>query len=245
MGMIIANVFPKSGTGLIRQILEPFGKEHGHLKMFWGPTGERVPTAKTKMLMSHMRHEEGVMTAHLHWDVQFAELFRNNKMLFLIRDPRDVIVSHAHYVKNEPIHHLHKYYKNEPIQKCYMQSMYGLPNAVDGHGTTDPFPDIANRFLPYLGWAYMDNVLVIRYENLVENIGRQCRRIASFICPKPPPSADVFNELINEMVRSSTPETSNTFRSGRVGDWETAFDQVNKDQFDRDFSWLLELMGKL
>ena len=243
--MIIANTFPKSGTGLIRQLLQPFGGSEGHLKMFWGPTGERIPTRKTRALMATLRHEEGVMTAHLHWDIQFVNLFCDNKMLFLIRDPRDVIVSHAHYVKNTPMHHLHEYYKDQPIQKCFFQSMMGLPDAVDGYGSYDPFPDVANRFLPYLGWTKMDSVLLVRYEDLIsiDNKDMEYRKIAGYLLPDSHKTADEFQVLIDEMWQCVKPSESITFRSGKAGRWQTEFNQVNKILFNSNFSWLLELMG--
>lgn len=236
--MIIANTFPKSGTGLLRQLLEPFGKYCGHIGMYDGGTGEKFTDQKIANLVYKLCQQDGVITSHLHWKPLIANMLTpGTKMIMLIRDPRDVVVSHAYYIITTPEHSLHKFYKHLSKQECFSMSMMGIPD----HETE--FPDIANRFLPYLGWAGMDYVLEVRYEELVEDINRECRNIASFIYPEPPPSADGFNNLIDEMASRVTPATSNTFRSGKVGEWKTEFNQRNKDQFEKHFSWFVEMIG--
>lgn len=239
--MIIANTFPKSGTGLLRQLLEPFGKYRGHLGMYDGGTGEKFADVRLAKLLYSLCQQDGVITAHLHWKPLISDQVKgtSTKMILLIRDPRDVVVSHAYYIIKTPEHSLHKFYKHLSKQECFSMSMMGIPD----HETE--FPDIANRFLPYLGWAGMDDrdVLEVRYEDLVEEINAECRIIASFIYPKPPPEAAEFNILVSKMVSSVKPAASNTFRSGKIGEWKTEFDQANKDQFEKHFSWFVEMMG--
>ena len=68
---------------------------------------------------------------------------------FILRDPRDVVVSHVHYVTEmEPNHIHHRYYSQElhTFDERLRASILGIPDPAI------PFPDIRQRFLPYLGW---------------------------------------------------------------------------------------------
>jgi hypothetical protein len=145
------------------------------------------------------------------------------------------------------MHSLHDYYKDKPLQECYFQSMAGLPDVVDGYGSPNPFPDIASRFLPYLGWAHMKNVLVISYEELVQDLADESydvyTRIAEHI------TDNDFNKdpegYVGEMISSINPEKSVTYRAGNLGDWRKELSQHNQQYFNNNFEWLFDLMNEL
>ena len=132
--------------------------------------------------------------------------------------------------------------------------MWGLP------GIDVEFPDIASRFLPYLGWAYMDNVLVITYEELMMDLADESYdvywRIAEhvnawFVPGEVEEVVDIGGGLtrhhfvVNKMVSSVKPKESGTFRAGKIGEWKEAFSQETKDYWDKYFRWLFDLMNEL
>ena len=154
-------------------------------------------------------------------------------MIFLYRDPRDVVVSHAHYVLATESHSLHQYYKElEDIQECIRVSMVGLP-----HVKSFDFPDIANRFMPYMGWAectYVDWFTSIRFEDLIMNQVDIYPRLAKWLGD---------GGKYKAMMESIKAEESPTFRKGKVGSWVEEMSITNKELFLEHFNWLLLLLG--
>jgi len=236
--MIIANTFPKSGTGLLRQVLKPFGKDNLHFGMFHRVTGEQHSQSTVMNTLQNLVQQDGFVTAHLHWHPTFEHiLFPNHKMIMLIRDPREVVVSHVKYVRAMPEHNLHKYFMSMDEEHCYFLSMAG----IDGE-----LPNLADRFLPYLGWCrgrFDYNVQTINYLELSQSPEATCRKIASHIYPTPPPDADDFNVLIGKMLMGIDPEKSNTYRPGDHREWQEEMPPDAQDYFIKHFDWLLRLMN--
>jgi len=226
--MIIANTFPKSGTGLLRQILKPFGPDLGHASMYHGRDEKKRTTEEMVEILSEARKEDGYITAHFHWDTQTADALGDTPMIMLVRDPRDVIVSHAKYVFRSEAHHLHKYYRDREFkQSLIMTSMVGVLNLPKGE-----FPDIARRFTPYLGW--MQSAYILHFEDLIQRQEKTVEALAAFL-------GDATKAT--QMIQAIDPSSSFTFRKAAVGDWEEEFSDEEKEYFNKRFSWLLPLMG--
>ncbi len=219
------NTFPKSGTALMRQALSCHGRDLGHLQMFDG-TDNTLNEVELidENLLRWSNEKDAIATAHLHYDPAFYAAI-GDKTFFLIRDPRDVVVSHAHYVYKTPEHPLHKSYQKMEWENRLLTSIYG--DQAD-------FPNIADRFLPYLGWMYQ--VPLVRFEDVVED------NAVRF---------GMFNELIdgfslnctaNEMRDAIDRSTSPTFRKGEVGSYAQEMTLHIMEEFDHDFGWLLDLL---
>ncbi len=84
---------------------------------------------------------------------------------FIFRDPRDVVVSHVFYVTDMEEHHVHHdYYASLPDFDSRLKvSILGRPD------TKTEFPNIADRFSPYLGWLAHSEVKKIHFEDLVND----------------------------------------------------------------------------
>ena len=105
---------------------------------------------------------------------------------FILRDPRDVVVSHVHYITEmQPNHIHHTYYRDtlKTFDQRLSASIMGITSA-DLQSTTKLFaqetlPDIRSHFEPYLGWLGCPEVMVLRFEDFIiqpqETIGAVAR----------------------------------------------------------------------
>ena len=89
---------PKSGTlllgGILRQI---FGKELIHKSE--DKFGNRHITTEVDILSRH-RLENKIYSGHIRYSEKIANLISKYPKVFLIRDPRDYVVSQAHFMDN-------------------------------------------------------------------------------------------------------------------------------------------------
>ncbi|MDO8902475.1 MAG: hypothetical protein Q7V15_14095, partial [Phenylobacterium sp.] len=104
-----------------------------------------------------------VVGAHLHYTEASNERIKsiNALHLFIYRDPRDVLLSEAHYLgEMNRWHALHKIFAEAPSQEA------GVTLAING--SDDPrFPGVVERYSPYAGWLQAEGALAIRYEDAV------------------------------------------------------------------------------
>ena len=133
---------------------------------------------------------------------------------FMLRDPRDVVISHVHYVtKIEPNHVHHDYYANvlQNFDERLKTSILGRPEAVN------PFPDISGRFAPFMEWLNQPEVLTLKYEDFLENRRMAVKRVLSHAINrgfKPFMEEDQAVELLESMIN---PQTVTDFSAGQVG----------------------------
>src|SRR5690606_35783004 len=92
---------------------------------------------------------------------------------FIFRDPRDVVVSHVFYVTDMEARHVHHaYYRSLPdFDTRLTVSILGRPD------TGVEFPNIADRFAPYLDWLSQTEVLTIHFEELIQHRAATLNRI--------------------------------------------------------------------
>jgi hypothetical protein len=137
---------------------------------------------------------------------------------FILRDPRDVVISHVHYVTEmEPDHIHHRYYTQElhSFDERLRTSILGIPDPAI------PFPDICQRFLPYLGWIDRTEVLTLRYEDFLANRPDALGRVYDHAVQRGLPALASREESIRLLDSSIDPGRSPTFRSGKAGGWRT------------------------
>jgi hypothetical protein len=246
--ILFANSFPKSGTHLLTQVLQGFAELGPAVNSglpavvtYQGNTGRERTQAE--MLADLARFQPGdIGYGHLHALPGIVELLCEPAFaaFFILRDPRDVVVSHVHYVTDMEPKHIHHRHYNEILHtfdERVRASILGLPDPKQ------PFPDISARFEPYLGWLERDEVLKIRYEDFIRDriavLGRALAHAEQrgFPCCLPPHRAlEILNANIN-------PLRSPTFRSGKSGGWQQQFSPDNKALFKEVAGELLVRLG--
>ncbi len=226
--VLFANSFPKSGTHLLTQILEGFVQigpavQSGlpAIVMYEGETGRERLTKEIVNELRQLSHGD-IGYGHLHAVPEIMEklispLFAT---FFILRDPRDIVVSHVHYVTEmEPKHVHHDYYANtlKTFEERLKTSILGRPDALH------PFPDIAGRFAPFTAWINQSAVLTLKYEDLLQQRERTIGVMVDFVSGRGFPIRLAKDDAIQVLMAHIDPQKSPTFRSGKAGGWRKAF----------------------
>jgi hypothetical protein len=246
--VLFANSFPKSGTHLLTQVLQGFTKVGPSVNSglpaivtFDSKTGER--RKEDEILRELQRLKPGdIAYGHLHSTHQVVKRLCVEGLIsyFIVRDPRDVAVSHVYYITEIESHHVHhKYYKEEltTFDERLKTSILGRPDFGD------LFPNIRERFEPYLGWLDNPQVLVLRFEDFVFEQQKTIMRIFDHAVERGFPTAVNYQTAIETLTTGINPEKSPTFRSGKVGDWREKFSPENKKLFKEIAGDLLNQLG--
>ncbi|HEY62621.1 MAG TPA: sulfotransferase domain-containing protein [Anaerolineae bacterium] len=246
--ILFGNSFPKSGTHLLTQILSGFEKvapvvDSGlpAVLTYEGPTG--TPREVSVILKDLKRLQPGdIAYGHIHALPELIAWMCKEGVasFFIYRDPRDVVVSHVHYVTHMAPNHVHHRYYQEDLKNFDER----LCVSITGRADLDiPFPNIQERFAPYLGWLKRPEVLSIKFEDLIDNRTEALGRIVDHILARGL-SIDMDRDRIVQIISENIhPERSPTYRSGKVGRWREAFSDDNIKLFKKVSGDLLITLG--
>ena len=235
--ILLSISFPKSGTHLLDQILLGFSKVapfslrlHSFYAEYEGESGiKRAPEQAIDWLDS-LRANGGrdIASAHL-----FARPEAVDRLIkpcfvpyFLFHDPRDVVVSHVFYVTDMEARHVHHdYYASLPDFDSRLKvSILGRPEL------DIEFPNIADRFAPYLGWLDHPEAMKIHFEDLVNDRAATLNRITDHFLAHVPLTTP-RKTILDSLESSINPSKSPTFRSGKTGEWKKHFTAEHKKIF--------------
>lgn len=266
--ILFANAFPKSGTHLLTQVLLGFTKigpavDSGlpAIVTYEGDTGrERSQEEILKDLQLLLPGD--IAYGHLHARPEIIDwVCRDGFMpFFLLRDPRDVVVSHVHYVTGMQTGHiLHDYYNqslkdfNERLQTSILGiqntnslktlAEYTQQNNLHIGNNASLLPNIYQRFKPYLGWLSQPAVLTLRFEDFIDRRSDTLNAILEHALKQGYPLNCNHDQAIHALEKSINPKTSPTFRSGKVGSWRGAFSEEHKQIFKQISADLLVQLG--
>jgi len=238
--------FPKSGTHLLDQILLGFNKVapfsrrlHSFYAEYEGESGHKRTPEQAVAWVNSLRPGD-ITSAHLFAREELMKRVCSSAFIpyFIFRDPRDVVVSHVFYVTDMEARHVHHdYYQSLPDFNARLNvSILGRPDPII------EFPNIADRFAPYLGWLDQPSVLKIHFEDLINDRAAILNRIIDHFLRRVPLQA--ARELLLESLESSiNPSRSPTFRSGKTGEWKRYFTEEHKKIFKDVAGDLLVKLG--
>lgn len=157
---------------------------------------------------------------------------------FILRDLRDVVVSHVHYVTEmEPNHIYHHYYRN--VLKTFEERLHA---SIEGFRNVEPeiaydktmnafLPNIRERFEPYSKWLDHPEVLELRFEDFVTNRPQAIGQVFDHAIAygfAPSCERETAIQILSGCI---DPKNSPTFRSGKTGGWRNAFTPEHKRSF--------------
>lgn len=238
--------FPKSGTHLLDQILLGFSKVapyakrlHSFYAEYEGESGRKRSPEQALRWLGSLRPGD-VASAHLFAREKVVNLVSTSAFIpyFIFRDPRDVVVSHVFYVTDMEVRHVHhEYYRSLSDFNARLKV------SILGRAEADiEFPNIADRFAPYLGWLDHGEVLSIHFEDLINDRLATLNRIMDHFLARVP--LQFPRALVLECLESSiNPKRSPTFRSGKTGEWKKYFTEEHKRLFKDVAGELLVRLG--
>jgi len=242
---VLVNSIPKAGTHLVSKALSLVPGIDGEYARL-APTGfEAQPGEATVSIgiglarpVSAQRVRETLADLapgqfalwHVPYSQAFDALLRelNVSMLLVVRDPRDVAVSHAMHIAQFAGHRLHNVFVNMSDEDRLAVVIDGLRDAAAGETLLEP---LAVRYARLLEWRAYDPVHVVRFEDLVgergggsaEKQSQSLRDMLRFIGV--PATADVTQLIADNMFGDTV-----TFRRGKIGAWR---EHLNIEQVQR------------
>lgn len=238
--------FPKSGTHLLDQILLGFSKVtpyarrlHSFYAEYEGESGRKRAPEEALAWLDSLGCRD-VASAHLFARREAIERVCSSAFIpyFIFRDPRDVVVSHVFYVTDMEARHVHHdYYVSLPdFDSRLKTSILGRPDS------NAEFPNIAERFAPYMDWLEQPSVMKIHFEDLITNRLQTLGRIADHFLARVP--LQTAREVVIESLEASiNPKKSPTFRLGKTGEWKKYFTPEHKKIFKETAGDLLVKLG--
>lgn len=224
---IIINSIPKSGTHLADQ----FFKNIDEVKDFsffiaQAPTRPHRLRSENKIIELISRIKPGeIVRGHFHYSEKIEELLKQKEilMIFVYRDPRDVIISEANYLYDmNKFHSLHKYFRHKHVLKDRIKlSIKGLNSIKFG------YKNVGERLKPYIGWKInkSDHIFSMNYESMRNSLDLCIEQLYLFLKKnnffEKEISLQSFSTKVNQSI---DPKKSHTFRKGKDGGWENHFD---------------------
>ncbi|HGY54755.1 MAG TPA: glycosyltransferase [Caldithrix abyssi] len=255
---VVVNSLPKAGTNLVTKALRltpglwESGWHLGHSTVQHTEVAGGREAVAVGIDMPRLVKKEAVeqtlqavpdnhfVSAHLPWSKALAASIKKSglKMLLVLRDPRDVAVSHARYIADTPDHPLHKHYAKLSPEERLMTSITGCE--ADGVR----LESIGKRCASVLPWLKEPFVQTVRFEDLVGPQGggaadrqRRClKEMFEFIGT---PFDDAVLYKISDRLFGGT----GTFRKGQSGGWKTAFNDRHLKAFMQSAGKYLKPMG--
>ncbi len=233
------------GMGLDQSVAQVFRKngDGGAIKI---PIGvDRPRSVPLTSVQSYLRTFKGgdFINTHVPYSEAFAGLLQNTKMkmLLIIRDPRDVVVSHANFLMSNKNHFLHPTYRALSASERILRSITGLRPA-DPEGPM--LLSIDDRYRSVLPWAARPFNYTTFFEKLIGREGggssrvqlNELRRIARHLGIAP--DTDMLAQVASRLFGNSP-----TFHKGAIGSWRDSFSEKHKHVFKEIAGELLIELG--
>jgi len=239
---ILANSVPKAGTHLLEKCLSLFPglSDSGiHVDMNLSPEALRETLGKIESGLFVSGHLPGSrFCIRLLQELGF-------KTFLIIRDPRDVAVSHFHYVTKSTYHRLHDYYTRLPDDDVrLMASIRGFEEKLTEKRRIGRH-DIKEFFRIFEPWFGEDINYVVRFEALVGPKGGGSRDAQIQEIKRMAEHLDVNMSLaeIEDMAGGIFDQEAATFRKGMIGDWQNHFTSEHTRAFKEVAGQLLIELG--
>lgn len=267
--MLIINSFPKGGTNLVAKLLDlnsyqevtgyiasssligKYQKIRSVIRGGWNPfnsviVGVDFPVAiKASHVKRKLNKVKGkkYICCHCQYSDHLYYLFHSSghKVVQIIRDPRDIALSHAHYVLKTSSHPLNSHYKSmKNFDECLLFSISG------GLARNGLFLEsIGERAKRIDGWLTKGRVLSIKFEELVGPLGGgggevqlECiNRVLTFA------SMEKSKVEVNFIQEKLFGGQGRTFRRGQVGEWEKEFQDFHIEAFEAVSRGIVEKWG--
>lgn len=236
---VLVNSVHKSGTHVVTALLRQLPRvihsgRHYVLDNFkatperppiWGET-PRVDWDELRRTFSSFKQGQ-FLTSHFQAEPPLVDILDELgfRTVYIIRDPRDVVVSSTFYMTHLERHVMHRRYAQDfgTEHERIMATITGFPPGPHGLGSVS----IGKRIEGYLGWPSAAGVHACRFEDLIgpngggdaglqrEEIEAITRHLGYSMSP----------DRIDRLAQRTWSDRSPTFRRGVIGDWRNHFSE--------------------
>jgi len=237
---------PKSGTHLLAQILAGFSNVAPltpHIQNI-GLGRTLNPQQRRENFERQLKSLRPLDIAMAHLTSTPADMERISQPRFLpyfiLRDPRDIVVSHAIYVSElRDEHRLHSYYSNTlgSLDERLLASINGVRTSQNAGRS------IAKQIEVHMGWLDHPDVHTVRFEDLIHDRRNTLAGITDHFVRRVDTLRATREEIIEQLELSINPSKSFTFRSGKTGEWKKYFTDEHKNIFKESAGDLLIRLG--
>lgn len=230
---VLVNSIPKAGTHLLTSILPAFGLRAAGLHLRPADLGGGRQTDQTTMVdhemvrarLSKVKRGQFVSGHFRHSDELTGILDELGfRTIFVVRDPRDLVVSAVDYLTD-----LRRHINHEPMARLgsdperLRMAIDGCDSAVGDAG----FPPLAVRLSIFEPWLTTPGTHVVRFEEVVgADAEGGCdvqRRALTDLADALGQSPD--SRSIDGAVDRISGQRTATFNQGRAGRWRERFDR--------------------
>ncbi|NXC51165.1 ST6B1 Sulfotransferase, partial [Penelope pileata] len=174
-----------------------------------------------------------ILATHLNYDCLPKSIFKNKaKILVLFRNPKDTAVSFFHF------------HKNAPSVPSYSSWDEFFSEFMNGKVCWGSYFDHAITWSKHIE---DENIMIITYEDLKENLTSGVKQIAEFFgfSPSAEQIQSVADRATFQALKDKAQETHGAvgtllFRKGVVGDWKNLFTEAQNQEMDAKFKVCLE-----
>jgi hypothetical protein len=248
----LVNSMPKAGTHLLMKAMGMFpgirrirGQVTNRLAERYPTPTEGQPTAMIgvdwpkPVALPALRHalyrvrRGRFVQAHTRFSPELVDLLLelDMKTLLILRDPRDVVLSHANYVARKPRHFLYPVYQPLSESERILTSITGIASSAAEAPT---LLDIGERYRSLLPWLTHPVNYTTYFEKLVGPQGggsreeqiQEIESCARHLGIKYTPNRITY---IADRLFGGT----NTFRKGVIGNWRDRLSEEQKDAFKK------------
>lgn len=220
---VFVNSIPKAGTHLLIAELTKFDEVQNSRLHFItrdiaekggkNPFSNDISAARLRAKIRSVRKGQ-MFTAHCLYSDTARDILAENdvRTIFVIRDPRDVIVSLYHYINGLQRHPLHDYITGLDRDEAKWEAI------IAGRGDTPAILSLEGMLRGYAGWIDAAGVLAVRFEDLVGQRGGGSDEVKREKLLEVARHIEAEPSQVDAIVQSKLVETP-TLRSGRASAW--------------------------
>lgn len=224
---VILVAVPKCGTHLVRRLLNVSGMRAAR-EIFYN-------TEETVRILDDMLAacRGDALVTHLQARREYLEVARAHgaRVVFITRDPRDQVVSHAFHYRLHEEHPLHPYFRDEvpELDDAILAVIRGIGPGPWGH-----LADVDTFFRMFLPWRERDGVYHTTFERLVGPAGHgaadaQRSEVEAILAHIGFPVAT--RAAARAVATRVFSKVSPTFRRGQIGSWREHFTARHRAAF--------------
>ncbi|WP_010529270.1 sulfotransferase domain-containing protein [Lentibacillus jeotgali] len=225
--------YPKSGNNFLLFLVAMLLYRK---KMDWATKGEMIQNVSSEPI-------ENLPNPHLVWSHDRYDP-SYPKVIYLVRDPRDVVISYYH--------HFRKYYgESRDFDKFFEAFMEGDVGPGMWDASIESWLDNQEKV--------KNGFLLVKYEELLENTSKEAKRIISFL------NLDRSEQEINEAVNWASFDNMKTLeqkqqthlngpsplvnqnmpfvREGKANNWKSVLSNEQQQQINQAFDTTLSRLG--